>query len=483
MSLQKYNKLKTKTINWCYNLLKNGIMNEEQYNSCVSSFPDNDKPEIPQQLADTNNTDISYNYGIYDREQISNTILSYANINGEPSKCIISIPDSGQCLATNINGKLYLISNSLDINANEVEAEWTLIPHAESQFAILSSYDKYLSIDIDKTINANGNELGPFTLWNTITTNDNIYFESVEYPGFYLAFTIDSKNENRSIISINSKNEQSAWNLNNISSNSDKSNSIIQEYNVSKYNITKQNIISDIKTNLLKIAGYQYKIKILNDLKNSITNQINNITNEIGNKLISDTTRYNDIMALRQSMTKKYNDDSNSNDNNSNKPPNLPPIEGVNVSDNLILQVKNNIISTRDKYNNEIDSIISDYLTEINAIKIILTKTAEKYDKFKIELQSMVQSINTNVLNTEVVIERQNDNISKIDNEFNKLSEDKKKIEKVKIISETNKDFVEQVYNSNYRYNLIYKVSIIILLPLIIYLLYNGYKKYTDVFT
>lgn len=475
MSLQKYNKLKTKTINWCNNLLKNGIMNEEQYNKCVSNFPDNDKPEIPQQLIDTNNTDISYNYGIYDRDQISDTIISYANINGEPSKCIISIPDSGQCLATNNNGSLYLINNSLDVNANELEAEWTLIPHAESQFAILSSYDKYLSIDIDKTINANGSEVGPFTLWNTTITDNNIYFENVEYPDLYLAFTNDSKNYDRSIISINSKNEQSAWNLNHISSNNN--NNPIKEYNISKYNITKQNIISDIKSNLLKIASYQYKIKILNDLKNSITTQINNIINEIGNKLVSDATRYNDILALRDSMLKNYNS------NSSNKqPPNLPPIEGVNVSDSSILQVKNNIISVRDKYNKEIDSIISDYLNEINAIKKNLTNSAEKYDKFKVELKGIIQSINMNILNTEVVIERQIDNINKIDNEFNKLNEDKNKIEKVRIISETNKDFVEQVYNYNYRYNLIYKTSIIILLPLIIYLLYTGYKKYTDVF-
>ena len=480
MSLQKRNKLKTKTINWCNNLLKNGIMNEDQFNSCVSSFPDNSRPEIPQQLAETENSDIAYNYSLYDRDTMSDKIISYANLNGEPIKCLITIPDSGQCLATNKDGKLYLISNSLDITANESEAEWTLIPQAESQFAILSTYDKYLTIDVDKTINASGTEVGPFSQWNTITTDSQVYFESAEYPDTYLGFTIDSTYSDRSVISIASKNEQSTWVLNQLSSTSDDgNNNPVKEYDTNNYNIKKQSVIADIRVNLLKIAGYQYKIRLLNELKTTIKRQVNSIADEIGNKLVTDATRYKDIVTLRNSMLKNYN---NSRSKGSSAPPNLPPIEGVAISDNSILQVKNNITSARDKYIREIDEIIGDYDIEINAIKTNLVKSAETYDKFKTELKDKVQTINTNVMNTEVIIGRQVENINKVDNEFNKLNSDKNKAEKIKVISEQNTDFVEQVYTSNYRYNLLYKALIIILLPVIIYLIYLGYKKYNDVF-
>jgi hypothetical protein len=464
MSLQKYNQTKGKTLNWCKKLLDSGLMNEAEHDKCITNFPDNNKGEIPPAMEKSDNS-VQYNYGLYNRESVANDALeSGTGLNGQPSKCMIVIPDSGECLASTSEGVLYFISNSLDPDANELEAEWTLIPTAESQFALLSNYNQYLTIDTDRTLGALAQTIGPHSLWNTISDNDITYFESVQFPENYIGFSTSGNTANKSIISVQSKIKDSQWQIQSVPTGNSIDN-VIKNFDISKYASTRKNIISNLKIKLFKVAQLRYKIQILQDIQTAIETNSNDILNRLISKLESESGKYRTVSNISQ-PTQATSETA-----------------GSNISDSDILRVKSEIVSARDYYINEINVLIRENETYIADVKTDLMKFAGQYDDFNTKLITEYNTLNMKVGNNDVILNRQIDAINKIDSEFYNMNKDKLETDKLKVVVDQNITFVKSVYNSNRLYGWIYKILLIVIVPIIIYLGFSGFKKYKEAFS
>lgn len=510
-SSQTFLDVKNKTINWCKQLMDNGVMTPDEYNTCLGNF---ETPAFANQLLTSNTTgipdnkniNVSHIYGIYDRDTVGDTGNELAGnlstIDGS-TKYLIVVPDTGQCIACDSNtGKLYMVSSILDTSVNQAETQWTIMPtEIESRYSIMGANNKFLIIDVDMSISVTSDTIGPYALWNTVVSTDKTYIESAEFPNNWLTYdTI----QNLPIITNSKSETNSKWLLQKITS-TDNDTSIIDKlingYDVNNLNNMRMLNITNFKKLFINFARENYKILVLTDLRNKIEQNYNNIITNIMDYINTQVTIYknasNNYLASNidfsnestptptPTSTQQLTNLENSSDTvtTNELPEPLPSFGGISINESSILSVKNEIINTRDTHINQISKDIENCNTNILNIKAQILKLADEHDNLRATIQQQLLQLSDKIGNNDVILNRQIDEINRIDDTLLSNTIKKENADKLNVIATQNNE-IANIHISGYKMynNFIYPISILILFIIGVYYAQSAYKKYKNNF-
>jgi len=448
-TINSYQDVRTKTVNWCSKLLSNGLMNNDQYNQCIANFNQTNTGILPPDFK-IPRTGINYNYALYNKSpsdlaNSSGSLSSKLNDSNNNTDVNHITNSNGSYLAETANSQIYFVNNINDPNNNQNDISWTLLQQSNTtQYAILSPHGHYLVANADYTISSNGSAIGPSSLWNITRIDNNILVESVMYAKYYLTYNINDG----SIGLIYDKNEHSAWTLYpQIATQSyDNSNSSIAD----TYNAQQTQIMSAIYNVEKQLLILQTIVDILTQLRANVQANYDTGFNYISSQLTQLTT---------------------------NGSGSGGSMSGIPDSDSNI--VKNKITAAQTSALADIDASIANYNQQINTLRNEnYIEVYGDYDTLTTQLLADASNASSTIESNNTIIDRQNamyndynKNYAKADNKLkNTITDDERLAINMNILSSSVK--------SNNTYLKILPVIIILLICGIVILAYFTYRKF-----
>ena len=213
MALTDY-ELKLRARSWCNNLRQNGIITDDiVLQNCMSAFPmssavSNDGVSTSGEVLTVqppSSDKQAYNYSIYDVGQI-NTNDSTGITPGNNDRFQIYNSDKKYITYDDnpYSANYAKVDNAL--NALPATMEWTLINRGDDKYSILGSNNKYLSIDNDKRLIVSTEDINDFSTWKLEKMDAFATFESVQFPGSWIA-----SNNNDLYLSDSNLNDTAKW--------------------------------------------------------------------------------------------------------------------------------------------------------------------------------------------------------------------------------------------------------------------------------
>jgi hypothetical protein len=427
-SVSSYQDVRTKTVNWCNKLLKNGVLNNEQFNTCISGMNSGDTSILPP-VFQVPRTGVSYNYGLYDKE--ATDIASKINDTNTDVNFITN--SKGTYLAETVNGTIYFISNINGDNTNQSDLSWTLLQqNDQQQYAILSPHGHYLTANDDYSVTSNSSVIGPSTMWSLTRIDSNIIAESVLYRNYYLSYNVNDDK----IELIYDKNEHSAWTLYPQETINTESGSMTGNVN---YNSRKTQLLIRIQDTEMRLLFLRTVIESLSYLRNDIAEKY--------------SRGFNYVSSILQMQ------------------PNVSDVNN-NLVEDKIIQARNMKLSELDKqikaYNDQIAQIEANDYTQIT----------REYNSFITELESVASNSSAVIQTNSTIIDRQNATYDKYNSEYSSRDSKLNKYLDDDNTMRLNMEMLTSFVKSNTTYSYLYPVFIFILFAISIYLIYLAYQKF-----
>lgn len=476
-----YQDVKTKTLNWCNKMQKAGLLNTEQFNQCVSSFNDTlSGAGINSSGLDNTKNSMDMNYSLYNTraKHLSNSVSDNTNI-----IMLITPTPHNKTLACKPDGSLYHVSNTDDSHINQAELFFTLQPINDTSYAILSPYGAFLTVDNTYNAGFTSKNLGPFSTWNVIKINNTtmsnsninqVMIESTQYPGFYLEYLVESNTLNIQ----QGQNDSIIWSLASRPSSDNISDSQLG-FNISQYTVIKENILNNYKNNAILKLILESSIDAIKKLQTLVSNNYADITNYIQNYL-------QEQQRLYQLSSSDYKIRVDSIKNNSMINPttqqniinNLPKIQGLNITSDIINEVLNTINNQKNitlQYINNNALIPLQQQLEANNINDI---SLIDFNKFIKELNTTLQDTNNQITQNNKILARQKDKYNTLNHNYNYQLNKINKLEKVDEIAELNVGLLSNYQAQKTYLTKIYPIGIFFLVVGFIYLSYLTYNKF-----
>lgn len=463
-----YQDVKTKTINWCKQMLGVGLLSPAQYDQCRASFLDSTSESLPADNKDTS-TDLGRNYSLYnttsitDDNQLSSSI-SEGNTNNVMLATQTDSDGSYLYMGCKSDNTIYFIKNINDSSVNQQELYFNLVPQQSSDvYAIMSYYKRYLIvnnnpndvptntnianlasdneiINTEWTASFTGTAIGPMSSWKVSKINEKVSFESMMFAGYHMSFN----DKNNLLKMISGTDDLAMWIM--IPEEKTDSNNKYGLYTGADLIVGVENILQKIKNNNAQIICNNEFINGLNNLNNIINNNYTNIEKHIDDKLKS------------------------------------PVVTGLSAQD--ILRVTNKIKNMKSEYINKITNDISTITTNLEKFKKI--NVDDEYDTYTANLESMLDSVAINIENNNNIMARQQDNYIKINKDYVDINKKTQKFKQIDKTSNLNIDLISNYSKNNTLYTKIYPFIIGILAIFLLYLSYltiiefkeNIYHKY-----
>ena len=483
-----YQDVKTKTMNWCDKMQKAGLLSADQFNQCISSFKDTTAGIVSSGLGDDSKYGMGMDYSLYNTraKQLSGSVADSDGGNNTNTIMILAPSPNNKTIACKPDGSLYQVPNVDDPQVNQKELYFTLQPINETAYAILSPYGSFLATDNTYSASLTGKSIGPLSTWNvvkmtssisSISNVSQIMIESTQFPGFHLTF--DSIQNTLSI--QQGQNNSMIWSIS-AKANRDVSTPDNRlDMNVSQYTVLKENILTIYKNNAVMKNVLEASIDTIKKLQTAVSNNYADITNYI-------QTYLQNQQRLYQLSSSDYKTRSQSIRNNSMIDPdtqqsiidNLPPIQGLNITSDIITQVLTAINNqkniTLQYINNNALIPLQQQLEVLNASD----NTLVDYNKFIGELNTELQAINDKITQNHKILARQKDKYNALNSDYSYQLEKIKKLEKVDKIAELNVGLLSGYQAQKGYLTMIYPVCIFFLVIGLIYLSYITYNKFID---
>jgi hypothetical protein len=481
-----YQDVKTKTLNWCQKMLNAGLLTSDQFDQCVSSFKDTTAGITASGLVDSQ-YGLNMDYSIYN-SRATKLASGITNSGGGDNTNIIMITSpspNSKTLACRPDGSLYQVANIDDPNINQKELYFSMQPINETAYAILSPYGGFLAADNTFNATLTGKSAGPLSTWNVIKitssteTSSNltqVMIESTQFPGFHLVF--DSTQNTLSI--QQGRNDSMIWSIT-ARASSDSSPDSKLDVNVSQYTVLKEVILAAFKNNgIIKIA-LQAGIETINNLKSQIENNYTDIANHVQAYMQNQQRIY-------QLSSIDYNTRAQSIRNNSMINPdtqntliaNLPPTQGLNLTDDTMSQVlaaiNNQKNITLQYINNNALLPLQQKLGALTARDVSLAD----YNQFMTNLNAALQDTNNQIAQNQKIISRQKDKYNAINADYSYQQDKITKLDKVDKVAELNVGLLSGYQSQKGYFTKIYPVCIFFLVVGLIYLSYLTYGKFIN---
>ena len=480
-SFLDYQDVKTKTLNWCNKMHKNGLLTSEQYNQCVSSFRDVSSNGQMNSGLTKSKTGMNYEYSLYNTNSNKQSLTS--SITNTNSNTILLANTKNTYLGINTNGIPYWINDINDNKVNQREIKFVLKPLSGTTYSILSPYGGFLIANSDYTVGFTGKSAGPLASWNIIKINDalstyenmsKIMIESVQFPNYHLVY---DNNINQLVIKYGTTDEM-VWYMGTLQNNENSNNTVSI---TSPYYTNKSNLLNIYKENYMKKLAIQSCIDALSRLSNMISNNINEIKNHIRKYLNTERQKF-------QLSTIDYNtriDSINGNSllSDSSKKELLSTIPkpiGIDIKDDNISQVLN---AMENKKNTLLQDLNSNGIIPLQQQLSELMqndKSLSDYDDFITKLNTELMEMNNKISQNNLIINRQRSEYESINTNYENQKNKMRKLEDVNKISNLNKDLLYGYQSQRTYMNKIYPFLIVFLAVGFFYLTYLTYLKFID---
>ena len=146
-----YQDAKTKTLNWCSKMKNVGLLTNDQFDQCVSSYTDTTLGILPSQINDSSKKNLELDYSLYNSRLKALT----PNLLNTNTNNIMLVNSDGSYMGCGSDNATYFTNDS---NTNIKELTFTLTPLKNNHYAISSSYGKYL-INNDNTPSINNGDI------------------------------------------------------------------------------------------------------------------------------------------------------------------------------------------------------------------------------------------------------------------------------------------------------------------------------------
>jgi hypothetical protein len=485
-----YQDVKTKTMNWCNKMQKAGLLSADQFNKCISSFKDTTAGIVSSGLGDDSKYGMGIDYSLYNTREteLSSSVANYTSGGGNTIMILTPASDKGQGLglACKPDGSLYLVANVDDPQVNQKELYFTLEQINETAFAIISPYGAFLVADNNFAAGFTGKSIGPLSTWNIIKMTNStssisnisqVMIESTQFPGFHLV--IDTTQNTLSI--QQGRTDSMIWSISPRALNDSSTPDNRLDMNISQYTVLKENILTRFKNYTIQKLTLEASIDAIKKLQTAVSNNYADITNYIQTYLQNQQRIY-------QLSSSDYKTRSVSIRNNSMIDPdtqqklinNLPPVQGLNITTDIISQVlaaiNNQKNITLQYINNNALMPLQQQLAALNARDTTLVD----YNKFVSELQNELQATNDKIAQNHKILARQKDNYNAVNSDYSYQLEKINKLEKVDKIAELNVGLLSGYQAQKGYLTKIYPVCIFFLVIGLIYLSYLTYRKFID---
>lgn len=489
-----YQDVKTKTMNWCDKMQKAGLLSADQFNQCISSFKDTTAGIVSSGLGDDSKYGMGMDYSLYNtrEKELSSSVANSTSGGGNTIMILLPSSDSdgkgnkGLALACKPDGSLYLVANVDDPQVNQKELYFTLEQINETAFAIISPYGAFLVADNTYSAGFTGKSMGPLSAWNIIKMTNStssisnisqVMIESTQFPGFHLV--IDKM---QNILSIQQgRNDSMIWSISPKANNDSSALDNRLDMNVSQYTVLKENILTRFKNYTIRKLTLEASIDTIKKLQTAVSNNYADITNYIQTYLQNQQRIYqlssSDYKTRSQSIRNNSMIDPDTQQNLIN---NLPQIQGLNITTDIITQVLtaiNNQKNTTLQYiNNNALMPLQQQLAELNSRDTTLVD----YNKFIGELQTELQATNDKIIQNHKILARQKDKYNAINSDYSYQLKKIDKLEKVDKIAELNVGLLSGYQAQKGYLTKIYPVCIFFLVIGLLYLSYLTYIKFID---
>ena len=255
-----YQDVKTKTINWCTKMKDVGLLTPVQYDNCITSFTNSSSGIISKDFI-VPSSGMPINYSLYN----TRTEAITDNIIGKNTNTIMLVTNTGLYMACDTNNNIYYIKNINDHTINQNELYFTLKPHTNNLYSLLSPYGRYLLSNVNYTVDFTGTTMGPLASWKINKVNDSVTFESLEFTGYYLSFVDNEK----PLQIIYGEDESSQWIM--IPKPQTNIKDQYAPYIGTEYIVKKEDILT-------RIINKSIDKIVLNIIKNTLTTLQNNIS-------------------------------------------------------------------------------------------------------------------------------------------------------------------------------------------------------------
>ena len=452
-----YNDIKKKTVNWCTKMRDVQLLSPDQYDKCTSAFSNANSGILPKEI-DIPPSGMPLNYSLYNTrsEKLS------SNLSTEDTNTFMIMTNTGHYMACNNNNNshtnIYYVKDINNSNVNQTELYFTLLPQTNDVYSIMSSYGNYLIANNTWGADFSGTSIGKMASWNITKVNNNIILESIQYSGFFLAFTDDKT----PLSIIYGKDDTTQWTL--FPKTQTNPNNKYGDYQGSDYIAQQITILSDIKNNAIALSSLKNNKTGLLTLQNTLR------------------TNYGKIVAYMQSQLeyqKKLFDLSQTNSGDGSV-----TSKGLKLSNSDMGTIVINISNMENYYLNLIETEINNIDKQLNSIN--LQDSINNYNDLLTEIQKKLSKTILKIQDNNLIMGRQQDNYGQIDNDEIYIQKKKDNYEKLNKSLKFNLDIVNGNLTQTSYLVKIYPFIIFILLLCLLYLSYitiikfkkNIYSKY-----
>jgi hypothetical protein len=146
-----YQDAKTKTLNWCSKMKNVGLLTNDQFNKCVSTYTDTTLGILPSEVSQSSSSRLETDYALYNSRLKSIT----PNILDTNTNSIMLVNSEGSFMGCNSNNSVYFTD---DNSKNSSELTFTLTPLSNNNYTLTSKYGKYL-INNDTELSTNNSDI------------------------------------------------------------------------------------------------------------------------------------------------------------------------------------------------------------------------------------------------------------------------------------------------------------------------------------
>ena len=428
-----YQDVKTKTINWCKQMQKVGLLTSAQYNQCIATFA-NQSGTLPKEFK-VPATGLGRNFSLYDIKTADNNNDSQlsSSISGGNSNNVMLVTESGLYMGCKPDNSIYFIKNINDATINQQELYFTLVPRADNVYAIMSPYERYLITDTNWITSFTGTDIGPMSSW-TINKIDNnkATFESKQYTGFYMSLT----DEGNSLVIKYGNSDSGTW--------------LMIPKQASKNNNNTNDTGTYAGADYIKSAG-----ELLQTYKNAKTEILCLDELQKSIKTLQDKLMYN-YTTIRASIDT------------------LSSALDANIHDSAIKKIDD----YKKLYIDPITDLIPLYQGRLQQSNQLDINNTVAYDKYIETLHTELNAIDVRIQNNNNIMDRQKTNNDKITMDYASILQNKDKYKKLDETAKINTDLVNGYKAQNSYLLIVYPIVIFILGLGLLYLSYITFIKF-----
>jgi hypothetical protein len=468
-----YQDVKTKTINWCTKMRDIQFITAEQYDTCVASFKNQNSGIIPKDSVSSNN--LSKDYSLYN---MSTDKIS-SKLGGENTNTIMLVTHSGLYMSCDRENNITYIADINQPNINQTNLYFILIPQTNNVYSVMNSYGKYLITSIDMKVDFSGTKIGTMASWNISKVNDNIIIESFQYSGNYLSF----QKPTLPLTLILGKDETIQWTM--VSKKETNVDDKYNEYNPVEYITEKETLIRAIIIFFIQQKLLNSIINSLKTLKNTISSNYDKILANIRKQIENDNRVYTISSSKYEESIKSIKGSGTIDEKKIDSI--IKSIQkpiGSTISNSDTKKIADQIINSKNDYLNKIQLEINKIEDELRTLN---TRDINKnYNDFITKLNNDLADTIKRIRENNIIMERQKDKYSKIDNDQSRIDIKENKYKDLDETIKLNLKIVDDYKTQTSLLTKIYPFIIVILILFLIYLIYitsikfkeNIYDKY-----